>query len=215
MKNIRGIFLFMYSIDKGIYGEKITPNRFFGTLSVLTAMLIGMMYHIVQEELFYDFDLGGGSYIDLDWTEYNTLIVNSFISLACLWAFNVAESIIASKRSWIPLARSGMLGGIFLLFYFIARELPSVVVIVLVALWTIGIVVTEIVAAVTKSAVDEGDYEYEVPGSLNPQDYNPFGNTIKNAVDDVKPLESPRFCPHCGALLESDHLFCGQCGQRL
>lgn len=186
MKILRGVFLFMYSLDKGIYRDKIQPNRYFATLSVLAILLVGMVYNVNladwRDETYWD-------YLTADWSGRRAFTAAGFVSLGCVWAFNVGEAIAASTRWWVPLVRAGMLAAVFFVFYTIGCMLPPVVTVVAVVVWSIGIVVVEIVAAFTKpKAAADAPYVYE------------------------QPAPTPRFCGQCGAPLEPGHQYCGHCG---
>lgn len=193
MKILRGTFLFVFSIDKGIFRNNIAPNRYFASLSVLAIMLVGMYYNIDLENWAYDWSW------DSDYTygqmSREQLTVDGFITLALIWAFNVAEGIVACSRGWVPLARAGILAGIFFLVYLLANLLPPVVVLILVILWLVGLIVTEIIVAV------KGNNGQSVDGSA--------------LFDFEQPAQQPRFCGHCGSPIAPGHQFCGECGARV
>ena len=189
MKILRGTFLFMFSIDKGIFRDYIAPNRYFATLSVLCIMLVGMFFNIDLENWAENYSWDSG--YSYSWMIRDQYTVDSFITLALIWVFNVAEGIVACTRGWVPLARAAIQAGIFFLIYLLANLLPPLAVLILTIMWLVGLVVTEIIVAVKGKEETSSSIPFDL-----------------EYVD-----RQPRFCGNCGAPLEQGHRFCGHCGQ--
>ncbi len=83
---------FVWVFDRNVWGERINTNQYLGTLSILFVALLGAY--------------GGGGkaleYVGLN-TNVNLLMVAS--SIVFVWAYNVAESIIASTNFLVALSR--------------------------------------------------------------------------------------------------------------
>ncbi len=83
---------FAWAFDRSIWGERLNTNQYLGTLSILFIALLGAY--------------GGGGkaleYVGLN-TNINLLMVAS--SIVFVWAYNVAESIMASTNFLVALSR--------------------------------------------------------------------------------------------------------------
>lgn len=114
----------VYALDRRIWGGKVEANRYFATLSVLSALVMGAC-------------MGGGT-VFREWFGWDTAPDAAAMGAALLlvWGWNLAESIVASKTGWIALSRSLLLW-LILALAFAFGVVASVVVLFLVAAWVV------------------------------------------------------------------------------
>lgn len=102
MKKISNIFSLLYYLEKNIWGDKINPNKYLATSTILVCSLVGIF-------------MGGGEYLssmfDLD---FRISLPIALAVITCMLGINIAESIIASKSAktaiWRALFMIGMIG---------------------------------------------------------------------------------------------------------
>lgn len=120
-----GLFTILYSMDKSIWGDRVNPNKYLSTISLLFCMLIGIIW-------------GGSRYIEslFDWN-IEVSLTASLAMVCVLIGYNIAESIIATDSAKIALLRTLMMLVIMVLG-FVAGLIGSVI---LLAILTLVIVI--------------------------------------------------------------------------
>lgn len=113
-----------WNLDKRIWGDKIEANRYFATLSIMYAVLMGAFT--------------GGGRVFSEWFGWNTAtsIVAMGALLIFIWGVNLAESIVASRTAMVALWRSLLLL-LILILAFVFGVVTSVVAIFLVSAWIV------------------------------------------------------------------------------
>ena len=196
MKTLRNIFSFVYAIDKGIWREKINPTRYIGTISLMLVLFIGL--EMTDK-------IATGSYDDYGYTGSIQYMFGGLSLIALIFVINIAEAIVSSTKGYIPAVRALLHFGLYLVFFVVgvllgAHVSTAQVMYIVLALYAIAYLVIEVVAAFTVKEGDEAEVEAEEADA--PYVYEQSAST-------------PRFCGHCGAPIEPNHQFCGQCGQRV
>lgn len=99
----KDIFTILYRLDKKIYGEQISPNKYLATVTLICSMLFGVL-------------LGGSSFLGgmFNW-EIHTSLSASLVAVIYLVGYNIAESIIAADTAKVAILRSLMITGILAL----------------------------------------------------------------------------------------------------
>lgn len=116
-----GLFTILYSMDKSIWGDRVNPNKYLSTLSLLFCMLIGIIW-------------GGSRYIEslFDWN-IEVSLTASLAMVCVLIGYNIAESIIATDSAKIALLRTLMMLVIMVLG-FVAGLIGSVILLAILTL---------------------------------------------------------------------------------
>ena len=99
----KDIFTILYRLDKKIYGEQISPNKYMATATLMCSTLFGVL-------------LGGSSFLGgmFNW-EIHTSLSASLVAVIYLVGYNIAESIIAADSAKVATLRSLMITGILAL----------------------------------------------------------------------------------------------------
>ncbi len=108
--------------EKSIWKEKIGANRYFATLSVLFAALVGAC-------------VGGGNTLHnwFDWELQSSALAVSGL-LLYVWSLNLAESILAAEGAAVAVLRA-LLVTVCLAAAYGIGYLGSIVILVLIAIW--------------------------------------------------------------------------------
>lgn len=119
--NIKDKITFFYYWEEKMWDEKVNANKYFATLSILMAAIIGAL-------------TGGGSALKGMFGFDTEISTTASIGLCILmWGLNMAESIVASTDVWTTVKRSLLMLVCIAGAYF-AGFLLAVVVIILVAI---------------------------------------------------------------------------------
>lgn len=90
--NKKDMLTFVWAFDKAVWGERMNTNQYLGTLSVLFIALLGAYG-------------GGGKALDFVGLTVNANLLMVASSVVFVWAYNVAESIMAASNFLVALSR--------------------------------------------------------------------------------------------------------------
>lgn len=128
----------MYDFDKSAWGDKINPNRYFATLSLILTALSGAL-------------CGGGNTLD-SWFGWSISMNMAAMggALILVWGLNVAESIMATDRISVAVLRPFVIL-LFMAISFAVSYLLAIIVLVIIAIWVILTLVSGAVSGALSS----------------------------------------------------------------
>lgn len=167
---MKELISWFWALEKSIWKEKIEANRYFATLSVLFATLMGAC-------------VGGGNTLHswFDWEMQSSALAVSGL-LLFVWSLNLAESIMAAEEVAVAVLRALLVTASLAVAYGIGY-LGSIVILVLIAIYVVLRLISVVLSAVGGSSNKSGEYVLE-DGTRVKKRTGLFGDVSKS--DDVR-----------------------------